>query len=96
MILTYRYNKDIINISETPNEADVEFDIRILAEKYWSGMKEVQRTFEDDKVYTDVLFYAYKDHHYRVIVRRDYYVDFILALMKHQLFESVTWIKEEV
>lgn len=91
MKVNYSYNKDVIQIIEVPNEEDVEFDIKIPAEKYWAGMKELQRAFEEDKVYTDVLFYAYKDHHYRVIVRKDYYVDFILGLMKHQLVESVKW-----
>ncbi|WP_373231175.1 hypothetical protein [Cohnella sp.] len=91
MTLSYEYNKEIINISETPNDVDVEFDIKILAENYWPGMKEIQKTFEEDDVYTDVLFYAYKNHHYRVIVRLDYYVDFILALMKHRLLENVKW-----
>lgn len=91
MPLTYRYNKDVIHISETPNGTDVEFDIRILAEKNRAGMKEVQRMFEENKVYTDVLFYAYENHHYRVIARQDYYVDFILGLLKHHLVERVEW-----
>lgn len=91
MKLTYHYSKEVIQIIETPNETDVEFDIKLPQEQYWAGMKELQRTFEEDEVYTDVLFYVYKDHHYRVIVRNDYYVDFILGLMKHQLLEEVKW-----
>jgi hypothetical protein len=42
-------------------------------------------------VYTDVLFYAYPDQTYKVIVRRDYYVEFVLELMKHKLLQSVEW-----
>lgn len=92
MVLTYRHNKDVIQINETPNDADVEFEIRILAEENWEGMKELQRTFEENRVYTDVLFYPYENHHYRVIVRRDYYVDFILGMLKHHLLESAEWM----
>ncbi|MEX2415560.1 MAG: hypothetical protein WD424_05400 [Paenibacillaceae bacterium] len=92
MELKYQYNKDVIHISETPNDLDVEFEIKILEEKNWAGMKELQRKFEENKVYTDVLFYPFENHHYRVIVRRDYYVDFILELLRHHLLESAKWI----
>lgn len=91
MPIVYRYNKNVIAISETRNEDDVEFDIRIFEDKYWEEMKQVQRTFEGNSVHTDVLFYPYENHHFRVIVRQDYYLDFILALMKHQLLESTEW-----
>jgi len=91
MELTYRYNKDVMEITEAASDTDVEFDIRVLSEELWPGMKKVQRFFEDNRVYTDVLFYAYADHHYRVIVRQDYYVDFILSLLKHRLVESAEW-----
>lgn len=92
MRLTYQFNEAVIQLIETPNEADVEFDIRILAESKWAGMKEVQKTFEENSVHTDVLFYAYENHRYRVIARQDYYVDFVLELLKHQLLEKVEWI----
>jgi len=92
MEMTYRYNKDSIEISEKPMETDFEFEIRLLAEVNWAGMKKVQKFFEEDSVITDVLFYAFEKHHYRVIVRKDYYVDFILALMKQHLIESAEWI----
>lgn len=42
-------------------------------------------------MYTVVLFYAYANHEYRVIVRRDYYVDFLLEMMKHRLLRSAEW-----
>ncbi|SEM93749.1 hypothetical protein [Lihuaxuella thermophila] len=94
-MLTYQYNQDIIRIRETVNKDDVEFHIQVLKEKpFVDHLKQVQNFFEDNEVYTDVLFYAYADHEYRVIVRHDYYTDFILALMKHRLLQSVKWEKE--
>ncbi len=92
MRLAYRYNKAVIEISETPNEADVEFYIKPLTEEKWLEMKQLQRFFEDNSVYTDVLFYVYENNNIRVIVRRDYYVDFVLGLMSRQLLESVEWV----
>lgn len=54
-------------------------------------MKKIREQFDDNRVHTDVLFYYYPNHEYRIIVRQDYYVDFVLALMKHRLLESVKW-----
>ncbi|MCQ6557080.1 hypothetical protein [Paenibacillus mendelii] len=91
MSLKYSYNEDVVKIIESTNESDFEFDIKLSEEEHRAGIKKLQRSFEDNKVYTDVLFYPYDQHHYRIIVRQDYYVDFILALMKHHLIERVEW-----
>ena len=91
MKLSYRSCDEVLRISEQPNGADVEFDIQIVDEKMLAEMKKVQHYFEDNKVYTDVLFYPYEHKHYRVIVRKDYYADFILALLKQRLLEGAEW-----
>jgi len=91
MELTYRYNQDSIEMSESIMETDIEFEIRVIAEHGKTGIKKIKKFFEEDRVYTDVLFYAYENYRYRVIVRKDYYVDFILALLKHHLIESAEW-----
>lgn len=94
-VLAYRYNEQVIQIQESSNENDVEFLIKILQnEPYVEKMKKVRHFFDDNRVYTDVLFYALAEHKYKVIVRNDYYADFILELMKHRLLESVEWETE--
>lgn len=91
-MLKYEYDHNVIHVNEIKNENDVEFRIHILQEdSYLDGIKKVQREFEENDVYTDVLFYIYANHEYRVIVRKDYYVDFILELMKQRLLQSVKW-----
>jgi hypothetical protein len=91
-MLTYQYNQDVIRITETANGDDIEFHIQILKEEpYVEKIRQVQNLFEDNDVHTDVLFYAYPNHQYRVIVRQDYYTDFVLAMMKHRLLQSVKW-----
>lgn len=91
-VLTYTLDADVIHMTESNNDGDVEFTIRIVKEEpYLNRFKEVQHYFEDNEVYTDVLFYAYEKHEYRVIVRSDYYVEFVLQLMKHRLIEQVKW-----
>ncbi|KIL35534.1 hypothetical protein SD71_12800 [Cohnella kolymensis] len=93
MQLTYRFDQECVQIREAADGADIEFEIKILQNGILlKGIKEVQKKFEENSVYTDVLFYAYEDHKYKVIVRKDYYVEFILALMERQILRSVEWV----
>ncbi|KRE53531.1 hypothetical protein ASG81_01845 [Paenibacillus sp. Soil522] len=93
-MLKYEYDHNVIQFNEIENGIDMEFRIHILQEEpYLDRIKKVQRVFEDNQVYTDVLFYIYANHEYRVIVRRDYYYDFILELMKQHLLQSVKWVE---
>jgi hypothetical protein len=61
-------------------------------ERYLPAMKQIREHFDQDSLYTDVLFYAHKNNEYQIIVRRDYYIDFILCLFKYQFVKSVNWI----
>ncbi|MFC7443061.1 hypothetical protein [Laceyella putida] len=92
-MLFYQYDKDMIKIQETVNGNDVEFNIQFIngTPDTIDAMKQVQKMFEENDVHTDVLFYTHVDHEFRVIVRRDYYVDFVLALMKFRLLKRVEW-----
>ncbi|KIL36162.1 hypothetical protein SD71_09405 [Cohnella kolymensis] len=91
-MLSYCFNEQVIQITESSDENDVQFLIKVLQkDPYVEKMQKVRRFFDDNRVYTDVLFYALADHTYKVIVRIDFYADFILELMKHRLLESVEW-----
>ncbi|QYR19481.1 hypothetical protein KZ483_16310 [Paenibacillus sp. sptzw28] len=91
-MIDYRYDEQSLRIIEVDNTEDMEFNIQIVDEgAYLEGIKQVKAFFDDNRVYTDVLFYAYNNNEYRVIVREDYYVDFILAMFKHRLLKSVEW-----
>ncbi|MBO9606808.1 MAG: hypothetical protein J7639_12695 [Paenibacillaceae bacterium] len=91
-MLTYDYDPAVIRIAESQNEDDTEFQIRIMQEQpYWEAMKRVQKTFDEDRHYTDVLFYVYPEHEYKVIVRREHYADFVLELIKRRLLRKVEW-----
>jgi hypothetical protein len=91
-VLKYRYDPQELSIEEIENDADVEFKIRILEDKpHVEGMRQIHRYFEENEVYTDVLFYVYPNHEYTVRVRKDYYTDFIAELFKRKLLKSVEW-----
>lgn len=90
MNLTYECDERMIRLSESRNQEDVEFEIQIVESAAWDRVKEIQKSFDENDVYTDVLFYYYQDK-VRVIVRQDYYVDFILHLLKHRLARKAEW-----
>ncbi|MBW5447313.1 hypothetical protein GE107_14750 [Cohnella sp. CFH 77786] len=91
-MLKYEFDPRILDIRESENENDAEFLIRIpdgspgLAE-----MRKVQHHFEDDNDYTDVLFYLYPNHEFKVILQREHYADFLAELMKRKLLRSLEW-----
>ncbi|MUG86338.1 hypothetical protein GNP92_08195 [Paenibacillus timonensis] len=94
MPLKYRIDSERVQIRETANEVDVEFELTFLQEEpLLSNMREVQKRFEDNDVYTDVLFYLNQDQErqYKIIVRKDYYEDFLLALLKYRILEGLEW-----
>ncbi|MBD0384700.1 hypothetical protein [Paenibacillus sedimenti] len=95
MKLVYESNPDILDIKEVEVMNDIEFTIRILSPSHFNTMKHVQKIFEENDILTDVLVYTYSNHEYRVVVRKVFYGDFILQLMKCQLLTKVEW-KEEL
>lgn len=92
MRLHYQWDTRAANFQENENGTDTEFRIQLLREHpHVETMRLVQKHFEANEIHTDVLFYVYPDHQYQVIVRKDYYNDFLLELMKHRLLLSLEW-----
>jgi hypothetical protein len=91
-MLTYTYDDKAVEIKETANGRDIEFRIRVIGQgNLEKHIREVEHDFEHNAFLTDVLFYAFQNREYQFIVRQDFYTDFILSLMKHQLLLSVQW-----
>lgn len=91
-MLIYRYDPQLMEMTESESESDFEFRIKMLKKSpYVENLKRVRDFFEDNEVYTDVLFYAYPNQEYIIHVRKDYYTDFILELFKRKLIQSVEW-----
>lgn len=90
--LQYTFDNKAIQITEIASGQDVEFHIHILGDaSLVQRVLDVQHDFDHNHVVTDVLFYAFHNHEYQFIVRKDFYETFILSLMKHRLITSVTW-----
>lgn len=91
-MLTYTFDPALIELEETSNVNDKEFRLRLLqATACKEAMRRVQEHFQDNAVIIDVLFYTYPNDTYRIIVRQDYYAEFITELLKHRLLQSAAW-----
>ncbi len=91
-MLTYKYDKRWMSIEESRSGDDIEFKIRLSEEHpYRENAKAVRRHFENDRDYTDVIFYTYPERTYKVIVRKDHYDEFVLTLMANRLLQAVEW-----
>lgn len=90
--LKYDFDPKEMLILETEGDSDVEFEIKFIGDPSIAlRLKEVQKKFAENDVYTDALFYLYEDQRHKIIVRKEYYIDFIMALMKYQLLTRVEW-----
>lgn len=94
MKLSYHYDSEVLRIEEKQADGDVEFDMKIMAKEKWEVIKEIQHFFAENDVTTDAMFYPYEDYHVKVIVRQDFYLDFLLQLLKYQLFDGLAWTNE--
>jgi len=91
-MLTYHFDPSLLDIRESMNGEDAEFVIRVPdGSPAVAELKKVHAHFEDNKAYTDVLFYFYPHHEIKVIVRREYYAEFLTELLKRKLLRSLAW-----
>jgi len=90
-LLHYTFDEKLITITETKQSSDVTFQIEIHSEIMRSRLKQVRSFFEDNKDYTDVLFYSREDGTYEVIVRNDMIPTFLIYAFRFQCLTSLRW-----
>lgn len=90
-MLVYQFDSDVISITENLSENDYEFRIKVKTEEQHQALLAIRAYFDDNRVHTDVLFYTHMNQEYQVIVRKDYYVAFVLQLFSHRLLSQVAW-----
>lgn len=87
----YKYNEKLIDLAESPNGEDIEFNLIFHEQEMKKQLAAIKSFFDQNDIYTDLLVYTHSDKHIQMIVRKDYYLDFILQLFKHQLLEEIRW-----
>ncbi|USG63559.1 hypothetical protein NDK47_15385 [Brevibacillus ruminantium] len=90
-MVTYTFDHNQISIQETQNEHDVTFTLQVYSDEMRNRLKQVRSFFDDNKDYTDALFYTQQDGSYEVIVRSDAVIPFLLQAFRFRCVESLSW-----
>jgi uncharacterized protein YajQ (UPF0234 family) len=92
-MIEYKYNHQLLKIQETTNGIDVEFTLTLLDTSLKNHIKEIRDYFDLNNIVTDVQIYIHPNNRYQIIVRNDFYLDFITELFKHKLLDELKWVK---
>lgn len=80
-----------MELKEAKNGDDFEFNLTLFDKDLKKQLAKVKKYFDENDILTDLLVYTHSDKHVQIIVREDFYEDFILQLFKHQLIDEVKW-----
>ncbi|WP_160725863.1 hypothetical protein [Bacillus sp. USDA818B3_A] len=92
MRIEYMYDKNLLEIKEVANGNDMEFLITLFETELKKKLVKVRQYFDENKVLTDIHFYIHSNNNFQVIVRNDFYNEFILQLFRQQLLQEIKWI----
>ncbi len=90
-MLHYTFDESLIDIKEIVNPADTAYQIVVKSEDMRKRLKQVRSYFDENKDYTDVLFYSHEDGSYEVIVRKDMIPAFLMHAFRFQCLKSLQW-----
>jgi hypothetical protein len=92
MRINYQYNEEEVKLTEVPNGDDIEFTLILLNDALKQKIIVIRDYFNSNNIETDILVYKHPNNHYQIIVRKDFYEEFILQLFKQQLLTELSWI----
>jgi hypothetical protein len=92
MKIEYKYNKELLKITEELNGDDMEFHLTFFEADLKLRIEKIKEFFNENSIVTDILVYKHPNNHFQIIVRKDFYQDFILQLFKQQLIQELRWI----
>jgi hypothetical protein len=88
--LKYSVDTNLVELEENGRGHDIEFLIKIKNPDIQKVLYQMRQKVENDPIYTDILFYTFKDH-LEVLVKSEAYMTFILELFKVGLIIKVQW-----
>ncbi|WP_312475922.1 hypothetical protein [Neobacillus sp.] len=92
MNVEYKYDEKLLELKEFVNGDDIEFLITLHDSKLKKKIVKVREFFEENRVLTDIHYYIHPNNRYQVIVRKDYYNEFIIQLFRQQLVKELIWV----
>lgn len=92
MKVEYKYNEQFLELMETPNGEDFEFTLTFVDNKWKKKIEEIREYFDTNNILTDIHFYIHPNNRFQIIVRKDFYNEFIIQLFKQQIVEKIKWV----
>ncbi|PFP30309.1 hypothetical protein COJ96_06250 [Bacillus sp. AFS073361] len=92
MKVEYKYNEQFLELKETPNGEDFEFTLTLVDNKWKKKIEEIREYFDTNNILTDIHFYIHPNNRFQIIVRKDFYNEFIIQLFKQQIVEKIKWV----
>lgn len=92
MKLVYKYDAKLFDLKEKPNGEDIEFSLTLLDVEVKKSLVKIREYFDANNIITDIQVYTHPNNHYQIIVRKDFYHDFVLQLFKQQLLQELKWV----
>jgi hypothetical protein len=91
MRIEYKYDEKILKIKELPNGDDIDFYLTFFETDLKKRIEKIQEYFSENSIVTDILVYKHPNNQFQIIVRKDFYVEFILQLFRQQLLQELRW-----
>jgi DNA polymerase elongation subunit (family B) len=91
MNIDYKYDEKLLELKEIANGDDIEFLITLFDSKLKKRLINVREFFEDNKILTDIHYYIHPNNKYQVIVRKDFYNEFLIQLFRQELLQEIKW-----
>lgn len=88
--LTYSVDTNQVELKENKREYDIEFLIKIKNPDMQKVLHQMRQKVENDPIYTDILFYTFKDH-LQVLVKKESYMTFVLELFSRKILKKIQW-----
>ncbi|MEH7746372.1 hypothetical protein V7659_15200 [Neobacillus drentensis] len=92
MKVAYKYNEQFLELKETLNGDDFEFTLTFVDNKWKKKIEEIREYFDTNDILTDIHFYIHPNNRFQIIVRKDFYNEFIIQLFKQQIVEEIIWV----
>ncbi|WHY87595.1 hypothetical protein QNH39_07140 [Neobacillus novalis] len=91
MNVAYKYDEKLLELKETANGDDIEFLITLFDSELKKRLIKVREFFEDNKILTDIHYYIHPNNKYQIIVRKDFYNEFLIQLFRQELLQEIKW-----
>ena len=92
MKLEYQYDEQFLDLKETANDDDFEFTLTFVDNNWKNKIEKIREYFDENNILTDILIYIHPNNKFQIIVRKDFYNEFIIQLFRQQIVEEVKWV----